>query len=282
MSVAADQHATFRLPSGQVVHVWKPAVAPIGMVQLQHGFAEYAERFVSEYHRFIPRLLADRYEVWAMDLQGHGSSPGLRAVTDTVAAVRDHTEVRRLMRERGLPLVLFGHSYGGLITAASVADDDADVRGVVLTAPVILSRTPWMVRRAAAAVDRIAPAAAVPGSKNPVPLAHDAAAVGRAGADPLMYRGTTTVRVGATALQVADRLWRRVDDWRVPLVIFHGTSDVSTDPLRSAALVEAIDAPTAEYRSIQGGYHELLHDQVGDDRIRSEILRRFREWTAMP
>ena len=178
--------------------------------------------------------------------------------------------------------MLFGHSYGGLITAASVADDDADVRGVVLTAPVILSRTRWLVRRAAGAVSRIVPAAAVPGSPNPVPLAHDPAAVSRAGADALMYRGTTTVRVGATALDVADRLWRRVGDWRVPLVIFHGSSDASTDPLRSAAFVAAINAPTAEYRGIEGGYHELLHDQVGDDRIHSEILRRFRGWIAMP
>jgi acylglycerol lipase len=260
------------------VHIWRPVETPVAMVQLQHGFAEYSERFVSEYHGLIPKLLAAGYEVWATDLQGHGESPGRRAVTDTVAAVRDHVAVRQRMRERELPVLAFGHSYGGLITAASVAEDDRDVRGVVLTSPVLLSRTPWAVRRVAGGLARLLPARAVPGRANVVPASHDPAVVARSAADARMFHGTTTFRVGATALEAGDRLWRGLDRWTVPLVIFHGTADGATNPARSAAFVEAIADPSAEFRSIDGGYHELLHDHAEDDEVSAEIIRLFSSW----
>src|SRR5262245_24737188 len=110
-----------------------PAPEPRASLLLTHGFAEYAERYVAHYHGLVPRLNALGFDVYAFDLRGHGRSPGARGVADIKQAVADHHAARRALSNQGKPLFLFGHSLGGLITAASVAEDQGGVTGVVLS-----------------------------------------------------------------------------------------------------------------------------------------------------
>ncbi len=74
---------------------------------LLHGFA--ASSF--EWRFWIPGL-AERHQVWAVDLKGHGSSP---APPDHGYSPHDHAElVHRLIVQEDLrDLTLVGHSMGG-------------------------------------------------------------------------------------------------------------------------------------------------------------------------
>ena len=58
-------------------------------------------------------------------------SPGLRGATDMKRVIRHHLRARDALEFEGLPTFLFGHSLGGLITAASVARDYRGIAGVV-------------------------------------------------------------------------------------------------------------------------------------------------------
>ena len=90
------------------------------VVQINHGLAEHAAR----YARFADFLSAQGFHVYAHDHRGHGfttapdAPPGRFAEADGAArVVADVAAVHDLIAEEhpGLPVILFGHSMGGLI-----------------------------------------------------------------------------------------------------------------------------------------------------------------------
>lgn len=121
-----ERAETLASPTGARLNLLStaPQGAARGVVQINHGLAEHAAR----YGRFA-RCLAQRgYHVYAHDHRGHGSTTapdapprsfagpaerdgGATKVVADVLAV--HDEIAR--RHAGLPVVLFGHSMGGLI-----------------------------------------------------------------------------------------------------------------------------------------------------------------------
>ncbi len=102
--------------------------APRGVVTINHGLAEHAAR----YGRFAKALSAAGYHVYAHDHRGHGATaaPGVslgsfakqggwQRVLDDTLDVRNHASAQH----PGLPLILFGHSMGGLIAMNSALRD---------------------------------------------------------------------------------------------------------------------------------------------------------------
>ena len=248
------------------VHVWEPEGPVRALVQLQHGFGEYSERYVHEYNRLVPHLLAAGFEVWAMDLEGHGTTPGRRGSVDVPRAVHEHATLRARLVERGLPVLLFGHSLGGLLTAASVLSGSDGVRGVVLTGPAFMPPAPPVVPVAAGLVASVVPHAPIPSARarsgrrtrvreRPIPT----------GGDPLLYRGRVSMRVGAGVLRTSERLWRNIDRWHTPCLVVHGTADATTDHRQSARFVERLPPGDSALHLVEGGPHELLDHDTGDE-----------------
>ncbi len=227
-------------------------------VLLTHGFAEYAERYVEHYHQLVPKLNALGFDVYGWDVRGHGRSTGARGVADMHEAVADHRAARRALG--GKPLFLFGHSLGGLVTAASVAEDASDVAGVVLSAPALLITAPAHLRAIAGLV-----AAFAPGARLAPPL--DADSLSRIPEEVAAYRNDAMVsdprvpaKTGATAIAVSEQAWARYPQWRTPVLVLHGEQDRATDPegsKRFAAMIPAADKQLVLYPE---GRHELLND----------------------
>ncbi|MBB2943360.1 alpha-beta hydrolase superfamily lysophospholipase [Actinoplanes lutulentus] len=257
----SDHPTSWDLDSGARVHVWNPAGQARAIVQLQHGFAEHAQRYTDEHAQLIPHLLDRGYGVWAMDMIGHGRSPGPRRLTDIRAAVADHVRVRARLHGEGLPVLLFGHSLGGLVTAGSVATDPAGTAGVVLSAPVLVPPVPAPARAAAMLLARLLPRTPVPGRNAPIDeLTRRPDVVERARRDPLMHPGRVPLLVGATALDVSARLWRHAPRWQAPCLVLHGTDDTATDHRQSRRLVDALGTGDKTLHLVDGGRHELLND----------------------
>ncbi|PRD45395.1 alpha/beta hydrolase [Phyllobacterium phragmitis] len=98
---------------------------PHAAIQINHGLAEHSGR----YARFAERLAEAGFHVYAHDHRGHGETTaadapqgmfsvrgGAEKVLADVAAVNAHIHAAH----PGLPVVIFGHSMGGLITLAYV------------------------------------------------------------------------------------------------------------------------------------------------------------------
>lgn len=107
----------------------RPGETARGIVLLSHGLCEHAGRYGE-----VAAALADAgFHVYAHDHRGHGStrSPdqlqGRFAVREgALAVLEDTADVRALAvsRHPGLPVILFGHSMGGLL-ALSAAETHA-------------------------------------------------------------------------------------------------------------------------------------------------------------
>lgn len=229
-------------------------------ILLSHGFAEYAERYVARYHGLVPKLNALGFDVYGWDMSGHGRSPGARGVADLRKTVADHQAARRVLAAHGKPLFLFGHSLGGLVTAASVADDQSDVAGVVLSAPALLISAPAHLRAIAGVVAAFAPGARLAPPLDVAGLSRIPEEVAAYQSDPMVSDSRVPARTGATAIAIAEQAWTRYPAWRTPTLVLHGEKDTATDPegsKRFAAMIASVDK---ELRLFPEGRHELLND----------------------
>ena len=103
------------------------AEAPRAIIQICHGLAEHSAR----YERFASALVSAGYHIYIHDHRGHGGNIGAHAPRGTFAQKHGHIlaieDVRALNRHihenhPGLPVVLFGHSMGGLIALNYILD----------------------------------------------------------------------------------------------------------------------------------------------------------------
>jgi len=121
---------TLQSPSGAAL-AWRhwPAGAPQkGVLLVSHGLAEHSAR----YARFAEVMATHGFNVYAHDHRGHGATKavdaplGRYAQSQGAAKVVDDVRAMRMMttsRHPGLPVILFGHSMGGLI-ALNAAETD--------------------------------------------------------------------------------------------------------------------------------------------------------------
>jgi alpha-beta hydrolase superfamily lysophospholipase len=253
---------------GVTGYVWH-APEPRAALLLQHGFGEYAQRFVERYSRLIPHLLNAGVGVYAFDMRGHGRSPGRRAVTDLGRAVDDHLAARRKLRETPLPVFALGHSLGGLVTAASVARDQSGLSGVVLSSPFLNKKVPAWKRLLVNVLAAVGPTLLAPEKAAELSgLSRVAEELEFAEHDPLIYRGRAPMLLAATALKLLAENPSLYPRWRVPTLVLHGTADTYTDPQGSREFFKAIASEDKTLHIVEGGYHELLNDTDRDETLR--------------
>lgn len=251
-------------PFGLAGYRWA-AATPRARVLLTHGYAEHAGRYVEHYNRLVPQLTAAGFEVLAFDLEGHGRSPGPRGVTDIGRMADAHVAARRQASD--LPLFLFGHSLGGLVTALSVARALDGLAGVVLSGPYLPFEAGAGTRAFARALAAVAPTLGVASLGPPSGISRIAAEVDAYVADPLVFRRKIPARLGATALAAAHEIAGRLGSWRAPTLAIHGAADTYTRPEGSERLIGGIASADKTLRLVEGGRHELLNDLPRDEML---------------
>lgn len=245
-----------------------------GTVLLTHGYAEHAGRYVP----LIAALNEAGYDVFFRDLPGHGTAEGPRAQVDVAEMISLHLDMRREARERmrSGPFAVFGHSMGGLITAASALIQPEGLDGVALSGPALrpLPQMPRGLVNALVGVARLAPC---------LPAARlDAEAVSRDPQvrqaydnDPLCYRGLVPALTGATMLDQGHRCLVHARHWDpgLPLLVFHGTEDALAHIGGSREFVAAATHAGADsrLREVPGAYHEVFNEPEAPQ-LRAELV----------
>jgi alpha-beta hydrolase superfamily lysophospholipase len=244
---------------GVAGYCWRAPTAAANLL-LAHGFAEYSERYVAHYSALIPRLNAAGFDVYAFDYNGHGRSPGARGVCDLNTEVANHLAARKLLNAHPKPLFAFGHSLGGLVTAASAARDQSGLAGVVLSAPALLVEAPPHLRVLAGFFSAVAPQARLTPPIEAAGLSRIAEEVVAYTSDPMVSDPRVPARTGATAIGVAEDAWKRYPQWTLPTLVLHGQQDRATLAEGSTRFIGAIKSNDKRLELFPEGRHELLND----------------------
>jgi len=260
--------ATARMADGMILRTlhWTPTGEAWAVCEIVHGLGEHGGRYDNVARPFA----AAGIDTWAYDHRGNGGSGGSRVFVERWELLHDDLETRlRSLRELhpGMPLVLCGHSLGGLVACGYVLSGRGRVLPdlLVLSAPGLDSTLPAWKRRLAYALTGVLPKLRIANGLPEDGLSRDPAVRARADADPLCSNGST-VRWAAEAFHEQDRLrvlLPTIDAMPVPTYVLHG----SADPIVPARATEALEGKGNVTRVVNEGlrheqHHEPEHEAV--------------------
>lgn len=242
-----------------------PAATPRGTVLIVHGLGEHIER----YAHVAAHLNAAGWNVAGWDHRGHGHSEGPRGgINESDDLLHDLAAAIAQARQRlpGGPLVVLGHSMGGLIAARFVAgglEPTAPawwqpIDALVLSSPALdpgISRA----QRVAIALGQLAPTLPGPNGLKPAWISRDPAVVAAYQADPLVH-GRITPRLAHFIVRNGEWVLEHAAQWKLPTLLMYGGADRCVSPQGSARFAEAAPAASVRSHAFTGLYHEIFNE----------------------
>lgn len=243
-----------------------------GTVLLVHGLGEHAGR----YHAVAHHLNAWGFAVRAYDQYGHGQSDGPRGglnhdmrLLDDLADMVDATRART---PEGLPLVLLGHSMGGLVAARFVAMHLRPVDALVLSSPALDPGLNAVQKVLLATLPGVAPNLRISNGLDAQYLSHDPAVVAAYQADPLCH-DRISARLARFIADGGPATVARAAHWSVPTLLMWAGDDRLVQPAGSAAFAAAAPRGVVESRCFESLWHELFNEQDA-----APVFAALRQW----
>ena len=251
-----------------LVRQWPPDEAEAGgawagrpwaSVLIVHGIGEHSGR----YEHVGDQMTAAGLEVQSYDQRGMGGSGGRRGDVEHWSQLHDDLAGRLAIVRAGAvghPVVLYGHSLGGLIVAGYLLSDRPRPDVAVLTSPALDSELPGWKKRLAPVLARVAPTLAVPTGIDGATLSRDPSVAARTADDPFCVKVTTT-RFGAQAGVEQARVRALASGgFGLPTLVMHGEDDHLV-PVSASAVFGG--APLVDRRTYPGLRHELHNEPEG-------------------
>ncbi|HEX8102442.1 MAG TPA: alpha/beta hydrolase [Solirubrobacteraceae bacterium] len=246
------------------VHVRRWAAEdPERLVVLVHGYGEH----IGRYEHVARALVARGAVVVGPDHVGHGRSAGEPAVVDDFESVVDALRAVVQDARRDLPVVMVGHSMGGLIATRYAQRHREDLAGLVLSGPAV---------GLGPVIEGWLAAPELPADPIDVAVLSRDPAVGRAyAADPLVWHGGWK-RPTLEAFVAADRAIAEGGGFGdLPLLYVHGAEDQLVPVALARPVVERLAGPSSELRVLDGARHEVFNELDKDDTI--DLVASFAE-----
>lgn len=253
-----------------------PGVAARATVLIVHGMGEHAGRYAA---------LAQRLNGWgcavrAYDQYGHGRSGGPQGglnrdgrLLDDLALVLDAT---RAGMPSGQPLVLLGHSMGGLVAADFVASGVRQVDGLVLSSPALALHLSAVQKALLASLPKLLPNLRVSNGVDSRHLSHDPAVVQAYDSDPLQH-GHISARMARYLAEGGARVLAQAPSWRVPTLLLWAGQDQLVDPAGSAALARQAPQAVLQAQCFELAFHEIFNES---EALAAPVFARLRQWLA--
>jgi alpha-beta hydrolase superfamily lysophospholipase len=256
--------ASFTLADGLglAVYDWPLSQRPRAVVLVVHGLGEHAWR----YDPLAQRLNAWGFCVRAYDQRGHGESGGTRgvipsdtALLDDLAEVVDDTR-RHIAQPWACPLILLGHSMGGLVASAFVLRNRTPVDGLVLSSPALDAGIgPWQ-KKLIRWLYRWAPNLTLGNGLDASKISHSPTVVAAYKKDRLVHD-----RISARLAHFIDSHGPQVvaaaPCWHVPTLLLYAGADQLVSAKGSRAFAAMAPHGRVTSRCFDGLYHEIFNEQ---------------------
>ncbi len=252
---------------------WESDGEPWAVTEIVHGLGEHGGRYGN-----VAGAMTDAgIDTWAYDHRGNGGSDGPSVYVERWSILHDDLQARLTsLREAhpGRPLVLYGHSLGGLVALGYVlaGRDRPQPDLLVLSAPALDADLPAWKRRLAGVLTGVVPKLQMANDLPGGARSRDKAVDSNVAADPLCA-DKSTVRFGAEGFKEQERVRRLLSGMAampVPTYVLHGSADPIV-PLRATDVFDDMGNTT---RRIHGGLRHECHNEPEHAEVLAEVV----EW----
>jgi acylglycerol lipase len=258
---------------------WAPGGSPRGAVVVVHGIRDHASR----YEALAQALTDEGLLVVAQDHRGHGLSGGKRQRFDSLVELQDDVQLavqHAQARAPGVPVFLFGHSLGGLVSTTYALERGAGLAGLILSAPAL--QLPADIKpselRAAKLFGTLTPGLRAQEVDDTV-FVREPSAKAELASDPWIDHVNLPAASARAFVIGIEALQPRLESLTLPVLALHGRADVATDPKGSEALIARAQSQDKTLRLYDGMFHDLWHEPEAPQLV-TEVAGWLRERVA--
>ena len=211
--------------------------------------------------------------VYALDLHGRGQSDGERFYLDRISDyVHDVHAVVALAKSRhpGLPVLLLGHSAGGVVSCVYTLEHQAELAGLICESFAFQVAAPDFALAVVKGLSHLAPHAHV--LKLPfADFSRDPQVVRGDERGPAHRGEVQPTKTVAELVRADERLKREFPLITLPVLILHGTADKVTNPKGSQLFFDTAGSADKTLKLYEGHVHDLLND-FGKEQVMADIV----------
>jgi acylglycerol lipase len=272
-AVAAEGLVTSADGAKLAYRAWPQAGAEITFAVV-HGLGEHAGR----YERFAKGMAKHGMGTFAVDLRGHGRSPGQRGHVDSWSQWTDDVSafVKHVGAIAGGEVVPLGHSFGGAAILGTVlAGKLPNSRRFIVSSPALKVKVAvpaWKIKLGTVA-SRVMPRLTLDNEVDPKLLSRIPEVVDAYRTDLLVHSKISS-RLYTEWLATTRHVLDHAGEIKIPFLILAGTDDGLIDPDGSREL-HARASSMSELRLLEGRYHEPFNDRDNE-----EVFTLITNWLA--
>ncbi len=248
---------------------------PKGILVLVHGLGEHSGR----YQNIVDTLNNKKISIYALDHRGHGKSKGKKGHIESFSDyTSDLKHFVNLVKEQNdkLPMIMLGHSLGGVIACKYALEYGSDIDGLILSSGGFLPATPIPVvlKTVANIFSKILPGLSLSNGLDSKGLSHDPDVIDAYENDPLVH-DRVSARFGFEFMAAEEECLNRAIELTMPLMVFHGSDDPIAGLDGSKEVYEKAISADKELHVFQGLFHETMNE-AGDDK--KKVLEVVAAW----
>ncbi|MFO7713561.1 lysophospholipase [Desulfosarcina sp.] len=247
-------------------------------VVISHGLGEHSGRYGHVAKTLCPMGGA----LWIHDHRGHGQSQGKRGhvneFNDYVDDLKTFIEMAGADHPDRVPLLLLGHSMGGLIALSFARQYPRLVDGLIVSSPLLgVPKPPSTVLTAIVrSLSIVWPTLTLNNKLNPAYISHDEAEV-----NAYVQSGRVHSKISArwfvACMSEIEKTGGDFDAIRIPILIQIAGNDRLVSAPAALAYFDALTAADKTLFHYGDLYHEIYNERLPD---REHVLEDLKQWVA--
>ena len=252
---------------------WEPVTAqPKAVACLVHGLGEHTSRYAHVAEAFGRQGIV----LFGADLRGHGRSGGARghisSIDDFMKDI-DVSLVQARQRYPDLPIILYGHSLGGIQVLYYGLTRKPNIKGVIATSSGLhtaLEKQHLKIMMAKV-LGALMPNTPIASGLDSASISRDEKVVQAYINDPLVH-DKITLGFGRIMTGITGWVLAHAGEFSLPLLLLHGKADVLAFPSSSTEVAAALKE-NCTLVLWDDAYHELHNEPE-----KEEVFKTMTQW----